>query len=113
MQAYMTNGQAKVKIETSNLENVVVKAVYTSNGASYFTETLTGPSIKKALASTDILEKGATITFEITANAEKSDKDAKIVAKLGVYNEWASNGTFVFEKNDKGVQSLERSLQLL
>ena len=85
MQAYMTNGQAQVKIVTSNLEGVTVKAVYTSNGASYFTETLTGTEITKALASSDILEKGATITFEITANAAKS----------------ASDGTFVFEKNDK------------
>ena len=101
MKAYMTNGQAQVKIETSNLENVKVKAVYTSNDKAYFNETLTGTKITKALASSDILEKGATITFEITANAEKSDKDAKIVAKLGVYNEWASDGTFVFEKNDK------------
>ena len=101
MQAYMTNGQAKVKIETSNLKNVKVKAVFTSNGTKYYDETLTGTKITKALAPTDILEKGATITFEITANAEKSDKDAKIVAKLGVYNEWASDGTFVFEKNDK------------
>ena len=102
MKAYIrTNGQAQVKIETSNLENVKVKAVYTSNDKAYFNKTLTGTKITKALASSDILEKGATITFEITANAEKSDKDAKIVAKLGVYNEWASDGTFVFEKNDK------------
>ena len=79
MKAYMTNGQAQVKIETSNLENVKVKAVYTSNDKAYFNETLTGTKITKALASSDILEKGATITFEITANAEKSDKDAKML----------------------------------
>ncbi len=110
MQAYMTNNQAQVKIETTNLENVKVKAVFTSNDKPYYNETLTGTKIKKALASSDILEKGATITFEITANAEKSDKDAKIVAKLGVYNEWKGD-TFEWTKDGKSYKVVHDTVQ--
>ena len=43
---------------------------------------------------------GTTITVEIWGTAEKSDKDAKITATLGVYNKWnASETQFDFFSN--------------
>ena len=91
MLRYMDNGLLKLKIETSNLEKVKINAVGTD-----------GWKAKDTAATTTFFKNAAgyTYTFEITANAEKSDKDAKIVAKLGVYNEW-NNNVFSFEKDGK------------
>ena len=88
---YMQNGKLKLKIETSNLNVEKIEAVGTNGW-------------KDANAANVIVfgagNEGYTFTFEITANAKASDKDAKIVAKLGVYNEW-ENYNFNFEKNGK------------
>ena len=43
---------------------------------------------------------GTTITVEIWGSAEKSDKDAKITATLGVYNEFDDNNQFRFYAKD-------------
>ena len=88
---YMAKNLLKLKIETSNLENVKIEAAGTNGW-------------KDADAANVIVfgagNEGYTFTFEVWGNAEKSDKDAKIVAKLGVYNEWVDD-VFKFEKGDE------------
>ena len=88
---YMAKNLLKLKIETSNLENVKIKAV----GTNGWTDDNAQNVIVFGAGN-----EGYTFTFEITAKAKASDKDAKIVAKLGVYNEW-ENDVFVFEKDGK------------
>ncbi len=44
---------------------------------------------------------GTTITVEIWGTAEKSDKDAKITATLGVYNKWNGDQFDFFSGNSK------------
>ena len=87
MISYLEGVVSKVflKIETSNLTNVKVY----ENGA-----TTEGRS---KILFTDA-DMGQTFTYMITGEAVDSYKDAKITAKLGVYNEWES-GVFTFEKN--------------
>lgn len=88
---YMAKNLLKLKIETSNLENVKIKAV----GTNGWTDENAQSVIVFSAGN-----EGYTFTFEITGTAKKSDKDAKIIAKLGVYNEWVNN-EFKFEKNGK------------
>ena len=91
MLKYMEAGLLKLKIETSNLENVVINAAGTDGWKADNTGATTAFLTNAA---------GYTYTFEVWGDAKASDKDAKIVAKLGVYNEWNA-GVFKFEKNDK------------
>lgn len=91
MISYMAKNLLKLKIETSNLEGVKIKAV----GTNKWTDE-NAPSVIVFGAGNE----GYTFTFEITGTAKASDKDAKIIAKLGVYNEW-ENDVFVFEKGGK------------
>ena len=88
---YMAKNLLKLKIETSNLENVKIKAV----GTNGWTDDNAQNVIVFGAGN-----EGYTFTFEITAKAKASDKDAKIIAKLGVYNEWVDD-VFKFEKNGK------------
>lgn len=88
---YMVKNLLKLKIETSNLENVKIKAV----GTNGWTDDNAQNVIVFGAGN-----EGYTFTFEITAKAKASDKDAKIIAKLGVYNEWVDD-VFKFEKNGK------------
>ena len=88
---YMAKNLLKLKIETSNLEKVEIKAV----GTNGWTDENAANVIVFGAGN-----EGYTFTFEVWGNAEKSDKDAKIVAKLGVYNEWV-NDEFKFEKGDE------------
>ena len=82
----INNGQGLLEISTSNLESVQMKikggtaANWTKSDGTY---KVTGDDF------------GETIYFEIWGSAEKSDKDAKITATLGVYNVW-KNGSFKF-----------------
>ena len=88
---YMAKNLLKLKIETSNLENVKIKAV----GTNGWTDENAQSVIVFSAGN-----EGYTFTFEITGTAKASDKDAKIIAKLGVYNEWV-NDVFKFEKGDE------------
>ena len=82
----INNGQGLLEISTSNLESVQMKikggtaANWTKSDGTY---KVTGDDF------------GETIYFEIWGSAEKSDKDAKITATLGVYNVW-KNSAFKF-----------------
>ncbi len=96
MLRYMSEGLLKLKIETSNLENVKIKGVGIDAKGTKIWDEKNAPAVNAFGKNVT----GCTFTFEITANAEKSDKDAKIVAKLGVYNEW-NNNVFSFEKDGK------------
>ncbi|MGN0800623.1 MAG: hypothetical protein ACI4NU_09355 [Christensenellales bacterium] len=95
MLRYMSKGLLKLKIETSNLTEV---KIYADSNADGWTRWLLAQDTDYSEYA--IQHFGMTFTFEITGKAEKSDKDAKIVAKLGVYNEW-ENDVFVFEKDGK------------
>lgn len=88
---YMAKNLLKLKIETSNLENVKIEAA----GTNGWTDKNAANVIVFGAGN-----EGYTFTFEVWGNAEKSDKDAKIVAKLGVYNEWVDD-VFKFEKGDE------------
>lgn len=90
MLRYMQNGKLKLKLVFANLKDVTVKAVGTDGWTADVTEDV------KFLQNA----AGNTYTFEIEGYAKVSDKDAKITAKLGVYNEW-ENYNFNFEKNGK------------
>ena len=96
MKAYIAKDLLKTKIELTNLKNVKIYADANAKGWERWLLSENAKGAAYTINHTDI-----TFTFEITGYAEKSDKDVKIVAKLGVYNEWASDGTFVFAKDGK------------
>lgn len=91
MISYMAKNLLKLKIETSNL-NVTKLAASGTNGWNE-------PNAQSVITF-GAGNEGYTFSFEIVGTAKASDKDAKIIAKLGVYNEW-ENDVFVFEKGGK------------
>ena len=80
-------GQGLLTIDTINLENVTIyvrqgeNAPYQDNSGKY------------AVVEASL---GKTFYFEIWGTVVKSDKDAKITATLGVYNQWDANEEFDF-----------------
>lgn len=96
MKAYIAKDLLKAKIELTNLEDVTITAASNATGWTPWTLSTNDEGGEYTIKHTDM-----TFTFEVVGSAKKSDKDVKIVAKLGVYNEWANDGTFVFEKNGK------------
>ena len=92
-------GQGKLKISTSNLEDVTAQWKYEGD-EKYRAEIIKGDKTSGTLA---ISKKSCdkTIYVEIWGTAEKSDKDAKITASLGVYNQWDDDdNTFDFFSGD-------------
>ena len=84
------HGQGLLTIGTKNLEDVKIYVRY-ENG-SYHEDN----SGEYAITGTEL---GSTIYFEIWGTVVKSDKEAKITATLGVYNEW-NGDTFTFFGKD-------------
>ena len=95
MKAYIAKDLLKAKIELTNLEDVTITAASNATGWTPWTLSTNDEGGEYTIKHTDM-----TFTFEVVGSAKKSDKDVKIVAKLGVYNEWNA-GVFKFEKNDK------------
>ena len=99
IQDRLAAGQGKLKISTSNLEDVTAQWKYSTETSYTHTALISGNKTSGTLA---ISKKSCdkTIYVEIWGTAEKSDKDAKITATLGVYNEWdASETQFDFFSN--------------
>src|SRR5699024_903796 len=82
IQDRLAAGQGKLKISTSNLEDVTAQWKYEGD-EKYRAEIIKGDKTSGTLA---ISKKSCdkTIYVEIWGTAEKSDKDAKITATLGV-----------------------------
>ena len=87
VRARITAGQGELTISTSNLENVKIY-VRQGNAAPY--ENSSG---EYEINSTCL---GETFYFEIWGDTVASNKDVKITATLGVYNEWDANEEFDF-----------------
>ena len=99
IQDRLAAGQGKLKISTSNLEDVTAQWKYEGD-EKYRAEIIKGDKTSGTLA---ISKKSCdnTIYVEIWGTAEKSDKDAKITATLGVYNQWDDDdNTFDFFSGD-------------
>ena len=99
IQDRLAAGQGKLKISTSNLEDVAAQWKYEGD-EKYRAEIIKGDKTSGTLA---ISKKSCdkTIYVEIWGTAEKSDKDAKITATLGVYNQWDDDdNTFDFFSGD-------------
>ena len=86
------HGQGLLTIGTKNLEDVKIYVRY-ENGTYH--EDNSG---EYAITGGEL---GSTIYFEIWGTVVKSDKEAKITATLGVYNEWNGNTFTFFGKDGK------------
>ncbi len=83
VQAALEAKQGKIAIDVSNMD---VESMYleSTSGSKYtYTDEFELEFSKK--------QCGETITVEIWGSAQKSDKDVKITATLGVYNEWVGD----------------------
>lgn len=91
MKEYIENGQLKLTLTNSGCVFTKVKA-----------NTVNQPTIEDDEIVKYFSEKayGKTYTFEVWAKVDKAKVDAKIVATLGVYNEWKS-GVFTWEVDDE------------
>ena len=91
MKAYIKNGQLKLTLTNSGCVFTKVKA-----------NTVNQPTIENDKIVKYFSEKayGKTYTFEVWAKVDKAKVDAKIVATLGVYNEW-KDGVFTWEVDDE------------
>ena len=93
-------GQGKIRINVSNLTNATLN-VRNKDGLVIKKDPISS-SKTYPFSSYDL---DTTITVEVWGEAKASDKDAKITATLGVYNEWKTNvnGTYFefFSGNDK------------
>ena len=98
IQDRMKKGQAVLNISVSNLEDVELKCLF--KGYNPYPERTTVN--KYGECDFEIWDNawGETVTVEVVGSVIKSDKDAKITATLGVYNEWTQTGTGEDAEND-------------